>query len=540
MRSHSLSKLIAAAIAEADPDNLHYLGGGEVTLFHAEGGWVGASAACPCLLDTSSQTLQSAMLWSWGAEQDPGAGVGHDGSSPAAEVSGTTGQSGGPVVAEGGDSADPHRCGSPESPFARASSAPLLLTVLVRCSEAWLRRTLLPLERFSLRPDEAKVRARQLASVCCVLTARDVKEGEVFNEAAAQFDVPTMRLLLANGADADGGDTGAPLDVALQNANESCVAFLLGAGATPSLHGLIELVEQGLPDVDETGRAHFHKQLVACCQLLVRAGATACERILETLVADATSLFLAGDLLAGEALRYDLRLLRLCASVCAVPPSDLECVLAGLDERDMEAGAALACAQLLVACGAERRVRNGNNFDETYLRLAFDVEEDDDEVQPGSPFAEALPTCQWLRATAGYSMRLHYCQWLPPFLALDELLGGADVHAVGVGGAPSPFELATALERRGEAPRCSSAWLVLHGHSAWAPGSWPAGTADLFPREAAGMGVRTTFLLWLGAQLGARLASDDLHDLWAAHVLPHIYTSVKEAWAKLGAGGMPL
>jgi hypothetical protein len=181
------------------------------------------------------------------------------------------------------------------------------------------------------------------------------------------------------------------------------------------------------------------------------------------------------------------------------------------------------------------------SFDEVHLRVLWEVEEDDEEeLQPGSHLAEALPTCGWLAATAGYSTRLHYCEWLPPFLTLKELLAGADVRAAGARGAPSPFELASALELRGEAPRGSSAWLVLKGHSAWAPGISPAGTADLFPPEAAGKGVRVAFLLWLGAQLGARLVSHDLHDLWAAHVLPRVYASVAEAWLQLGATGLPL
>jgi hypothetical protein len=112
-----------------------------------------------------------------------------------------------------------------------------------------------------------------------------------------------------------------------------------------------------MPEVDE---AHFRKQLLGCAKLCVHAGATASEGLLETLVADASSLFLSGESLGGEALTYDLRLLRLCLCACgSSPPCDLQSVLTGIEERDMESCAALACAQLLVACGAERRVRSG-------------------------------------------------------------------------------------------------------------------------------------------------------------------------------------
>ena len=122
------------------------------------------------------------------------------------------------------------------------------------------------------------------------------------------------------------------------------------------------------------------------------------------------------------------------------------------------------------------------------------VEEDPDLTKKG------VLTAAWLASTADCITPLHYPALVPPERARRLMRGGADLRAAIEPGGRTPLSLARELDASGDAPRGSTAWLVLRaaeaidqGHAL--TGAWSRRNHYFWPPQVR---ARAAKLLWLG------------------------------------------
>jgi len=168
-------------------------------------------------------------------------------------------------------------------------------------------------------------------------------------------------------------------------------------------------------------------------------------------------------------------------------------------------------AELLLEAGAG--VNRVNRAGETPLLLAsrfgllrlvqllssYGATRDLREVRWATRFGRS-ETAAWLIATADCTTPLHHPTLVPPERARRLMRGGADLRAAIEPGGRTPLSLARELDASGDAPRGSTAWLVLRaaeaidqGHAL--TGAWSRRNHYFWPPQVR---ARAAKLLWLG------------------------------------------
>ena len=162
-------------------------------------------------------------------------------------------------------------------------------------------------------------------------------------------------------------------------------------------------------------------------------------------------------------------------------------------------------------------------LDVVKVLCSFRGSADEDEIEAAQTQGYYPTIAQWLADTADCATPLHYPSTVPPERARRLLRAGADLHAAREPGGRTPLSLARELDDNADAPKGSTAWLVLRAAELGTEvvsGAWSRHNHVFWPAASR---ARARELVWLWKRTVGEGKTEKTLPLgvWVEHVMKH-------------------